>query len=156
MILYNVLLFTNTSNRIISILQYIRPIIKSLPLMTNLQGEWQAFSYAPVGKNFICFIYLQSTASTADLVWANTIDTPRWKLYRYFSITEESLAYENQQLMLESIFNFITQTFSAFSSTSEISQEKKNVTMVTNVNHTYLWQSCHNIYKHHITLYNRN
>lgn len=120
MILYNVLLFTNTSNRIISILQYIRPIIKSLPLMTNLQGEWQAFSYAPVGKNFICFIYLQSIASTADLVWANTIDTPRWKLYRYFSITEESLAYENQQLMLESIFNFITQTFSALSSTSEI------------------------------------
>lgn len=146
MILYNVLLFTNTSNRIISILQYIRPIIKSLPLMTNLQGEWQAFSYAPVGKNFICFTYLQSAASTADLVWANTTDTPRWKLYRYFSITEESLAYENQQLMLESIFSFITQTFSALSSTSEIWRKNELQgwmhSMVTTGNNTglHVWK----------------
>lgn len=93
------------SNRKICILQYITQMIKSLPLLTNLQGEWWAFR-TRAEKNFLCFMYLPATTSILYLVH-NTVETFRWKQYRYFSITLTILTPESKQLMLSSIFNFI-------------------------------------------------
>lgn len=89
----------------ICILQYITQMIKvCLYWLTYRESGGEPLEHGL--KNFLCFMYLPATTSILYLVH-NTVETFRWKQYRYFSITLTILTPESKQLMLSSIFNFI-------------------------------------------------